>query len=171
MSDHVIVWDLDTVPDIAGYAAANGLIGRSNEEIRESLGNKFPKHIYHSIVCIGALVAHKEHDYWAVDAIGAPFASPNAEYMSGFRSFIQKMEVVMAQASVLTDAEIRRVFRIIDTTRHIERNRLAFVLSIFAGLRVGEIAALTVGDVATADGDVRREIKNEGIEGQDRYTI
>ena len=65
----------------------------------------------------------------------------------------------MAQASVLTDTEIRRVFRIIGTTRHVERNRLAFALSIFAGLRVGEIAALTVGDVATANGDVRREIK------------
>ena len=39
MSDHVIVWDLETVPDIAGYAAANGLIGKSNEEIREALGN------------------------------------------------------------------------------------------------------------------------------------
>jgi 3'-5' exonuclease len=54
---HVLVWDLETVPDIAGYAAAIGLIGKSKEEIRESLGNKFPKHIYHSIVCIGALVA------------------------------------------------------------------------------------------------------------------
>ena len=42
----------------------------------------------------------------------------------------------MAQASVLTDAEIRRVFRIIETTRHAERNRLAFVLSIYTGLRV-----------------------------------
>ena len=29
----------------------------------------------------------------------------------------------MAQASVLTDTEIRRVFRIIETTRHAERNR------------------------------------------------
>ena len=71
-SEHVIVWDLETVPDIAGYAAANGLTGKSDEEIREALGNKFPKHIYHSIVCIGALVAHKERDRWAVDAIGAP---------------------------------------------------------------------------------------------------
>jgi len=50
MSDHVIVWDLETVPDIAGYAAANGLTGKLDEEIREALGNKFPKHIYHSIV-------------------------------------------------------------------------------------------------------------------------
>jgi len=53
----------------------------------------------------------------------------------------------MAQASILTDADIRRVFRIVETTRHADRNRLAFVLSIYAGLRVGEIAALTVGDV------------------------
>ena len=65
----------------------------------------------------------------------------------------------MGQASVLTDSDIRRVFRILETTRHVERNRLAFVLSIFAGLRVGEIAALTVGDVATQTGEVRREIK------------
>ena len=79
MSDHVIVWDIETVPDITGYAAANGLIGKSNEAIRESLGNKLPKHIYHSIVCIGALVAYKEPDHWAVDAIGAPHVGERTE--------------------------------------------------------------------------------------------
>jgi integrase/recombinase XerD len=77
----------------------------------------------------------------------------------------------MAQASVLTDAEIRRVFRIIETTRHAERNRLAFVLSIYTGLRVGEVAALTIGDVATRDGSVRWEIKlgahqTKGLKGR-----
>jgi integrase/recombinase XerD len=65
----------------------------------------------------------------------------------------------MAQASVLTDSEIRRIFWIIETARHADRNRLAFVLSIYAGLRVGEVAALTIGDIATRDGVVRREIK------------
>ena len=65
----------------------------------------------------------------------------------------------MSQASVLTDPDIRRVFRIIETTRHAERNRLAFVLSIYAGMRIGEIAALRIVDVATAQGDIRREIK------------
>ena len=65
----------------------------------------------------------------------------------------------MAQASVLNETEIRRVFRIIETTRHAERNWLAFILSIYAGLRVGEIASLTVGDVATMNEEVRREIK------------
>jgi integrase/recombinase XerD len=65
----------------------------------------------------------------------------------------------MAQASVLTDADIRRVFRIIETTRHAVRNRLAFVLSIYAGMRIGEIAALKISDVRTAQCEVRREIK------------
>src|SRR5262249_4111240 len=65
----------------------------------------------------------------------------------------------MAQASVLSDNDIRRVFRIIETTRHAERNRLAFILSIYAGMRVGEIAALTVGDVINHCGEVRPEIK------------
>src|SRR5262249_49837590 len=65
----------------------------------------------------------------------------------------------MAQASVLSDNDIRRVFRIIETTRHADRNRVAFVLSIYAGMRVGEIAALTVGDVVNQHGEVRSEIK------------
>ena len=86
MTDHVIVWDLETAPDIAGYAAANSLTGKSEEVIREALGNKFPKHIYHAIVCIGALVAHKERDHWVVDALGAPHVGerPEKELIASF---------------------------------------------------------------------------------------
>ena len=51
----VIVWDLETVPDIAGFAAANDLVSKTDNEVRQLIGDKFPKHIYHSIVCIGAL--------------------------------------------------------------------------------------------------------------------
>lgn len=65
----------------------------------------------------------------------------------------------MAQASVLSDADIRRVFRIIETTRYAERNRVAFVLSIYAGMRVGEIAALKISDVIAQYGEVRSKIK------------
>ena len=65
----------------------------------------------------------------------------------------------MAQASVLTENDVRRVFRVIETTRYAERNCLAFVLSIYAGLRVGEIAALTTGDVVNQHSEARREIK------------
>jgi integrase/recombinase XerD len=75
------------------------------------------------------------------------------------RGNVQQKEGTVAQASVLTDTDIRRVFRIIETTRHAARNRLAFVSSIYAGMRVGEIAALVVGDVANGQREVRREIK------------
>jgi integrase/recombinase XerD len=65
----------------------------------------------------------------------------------------------MPQASVLSDSDIRRVFRVIETTRYAERNRVAFMLSIYAGMRVGEIAALKMGDVVNQYGEVRSEIK------------
>jgi predicted PolB exonuclease-like 3'-5' exonuclease len=47
---HVIVWDIETVPDLKGYAAANGHDGKTDDEVRVELGEKFPKHIYHSII-------------------------------------------------------------------------------------------------------------------------
>jgi 3'-5' exonuclease len=79
MNGSVIVWDLETVPDLRGFAAANGLVGKTDDEVREAIGDKFPKHIYHSIVCIGALVAHAEGDHWAVDALGAPYVGERTE--------------------------------------------------------------------------------------------
>jgi predicted PolB exonuclease-like 3'-5' exonuclease len=79
MKPSVIAWDLETVPDLAGFAAANGLVGKSDVEVREAMGDKFPKHIYHSIVCIGALIAHRKPDHWAVDVVGAPHVGERTE--------------------------------------------------------------------------------------------
>jgi hypothetical protein len=42
MNGSVIVWDLETVPDLRGFAAANGLSGKTDEEVREAIGDKFP---------------------------------------------------------------------------------------------------------------------------------
>ena len=65
----------------------------------------------------------------------------------------------MAQASVLPDNDIRRVFRIIETTRHANRNRLVFVLSVYGSMRVGEIATLKISDVINQHDEIRSEIK------------
>jgi 3'-5' exonuclease len=83
MKASVIVWDLETVPDLGGFAAANDLVGKSDVEVREAIGDKFPKHIYHAIVCIGALIAHQEPDSWVVDAIGAPHVGERTEKQLG----------------------------------------------------------------------------------------
>ena len=79
MPSSVIVWDIETVPDLSGFAAANALTGRSDDEVRAEMGDKFPKLIFHSIVCIGALVAQRQGDHWAVSALGAPNIGERSE--------------------------------------------------------------------------------------------
>lgn len=79
MTDNIIVWDIETVPDIRGFAVANGFVGKSDEEIRGAIGDKFPKHIYHSIICIGALVACRDNNLVTVSAIGAPHVGERSE--------------------------------------------------------------------------------------------
>jgi predicted PolB exonuclease-like 3'-5' exonuclease len=93
----VIVWDIETVPDLKGFAAANGHVGKTDDEVRAELGDKFPKHIYHSIICIGALVAHREESsHWIVDALGAPHVGerPEKELIA---SFVDKIATLSPQ--------------------------------------------------------------------------
>jgi predicted PolB exonuclease-like 3'-5' exonuclease len=94
--NHVLVWDLETIPDLQGFAAANYLTGKTDAEIREVMGDKFPKHIYHSIVCIGALVAHRESDHWAVDAVGAPHIGERSE-KELIQAFVDKIAELSPQ--------------------------------------------------------------------------
>ena len=42
MPPSVLVWDLETVPDLRAVAAAQGLVGKSDDEVRAALGDKFP---------------------------------------------------------------------------------------------------------------------------------
>jgi predicted PolB exonuclease-like 3'-5' exonuclease len=96
MNGNVIVWDIETIPDLQGFAAANYLTGKTDAEIREVMGDKFPKHIYHSIVCIGALVAHRENDYWSVDAVGAPHVGERSE-KELIQAFVDKISELHPQ--------------------------------------------------------------------------
>ena len=64
----------------------------------------------------------------------------------------------MAAAKSLTAAEIQQVLEHIAGGSNAQRNRVMFLLTAMAGLRVGEVAGLTVGDVRNADGSVRNEI-------------
>lgn len=58
----------------------------------------------------------------------------------------------MAKAKVLSKEEIKRVMRIAETGRNGLRDRVALSLSILAGMRIGEIAALKISDVRGIDG-------------------
>jgi integrase/recombinase XerD len=65
----------------------------------------------------------------------------------------------MKQARVLTDAEFKRLLAVVAQMKHAGRNRLALMLSHLAGLRVGEIAALTVWDVIDSESKVRQQLR------------
>ena len=36
---HVLVWDIETIPDLRGFAAASGLDGKKDDEVRTEMGN------------------------------------------------------------------------------------------------------------------------------------
>lgn len=61
-------------------------------------------------------------------------------------------------AAIIT-AEIEKVLlATINTSQHAQRNRIAFMLSLYAGMRAGEIAALKVGDVYGENMRVKSEV-------------
>src|SRR6516225_7274134 len=82
----VIVWDLETVPDLAAAARMLDLSDASEADVREALGSGFPKHPLHKIVCIGALIASRQAEGWRIDALGAPHIGERteAELISAF---------------------------------------------------------------------------------------
>jgi len=82
----------------------------------------------------------------------------------------------MKQAKVLTQAEIKRLLRVVSTTKHAARNRVVVMLSYLAGLRACEIAALRVGDVINVINDsweVKTEIvlKSSQTKGSKAQTV
>mgnify|MGYP003329332541 FL=1 len=60
----------------------------------------------------------------------------------------------MAQAKVLSEQEFKRALAVIAKRRHADRDRLALLLTHWAGMRVCEVAALTIDRVLGPDGTV-----------------
>jgi integrase/recombinase XerD len=67
----------------------------------------------------------------------------------------------MPQAKTLSDKELRIVLATVAQGRHAARNRAMVLMSFWAGMRAGELAALRVGDVLVPDGTIRTEIRLE----------
>lgn len=65
----------------------------------------------------------------------------------------------MAQARTLNEQEIEQVLSYTQTRKHAARDRCLILTSHLSGMRVGEIAALTVGHVLAPNGTVRSEIR------------
>ena len=64
----------------------------------------------------------------------------------------------MAAAKSLTPAELDRVLAYTATQPYAQRNRAMLMMTVAAGLRVSEVAGLTLGDVLDSTGSVRGEV-------------
>jgi len=80
MSDQtIIVWDLETVPDLEAASRLFNIPEATKADARKALGSEFPKHPLHKIACIGALVAARQREGWRVDSMGAPHIGDRSE--------------------------------------------------------------------------------------------
>ena len=73
---------------------------------------------------------------------------------------LYKSEKSMAkQAKTLTSVDVKRILDFIALKKHSARNRCMFLVTLYAGLRVGEVASLRYMDVLGVDDEVRDEIR------------
>ncbi len=82
---YVLVWDLETVPDLAAVSRIHGR-EMTDAEVEEYLGDKFPALPLHKIVCIGALIAQRGPLGWVAQSLGAPHIGqrPEPELIAAF---------------------------------------------------------------------------------------
>ena len=60
----------------------------------------------------------------------------------------------MAQAKVVSEQELKRALGVISGHRHAQRDRMALLLTHWAGMRVCEVAALTRDKVLGPGGEI-----------------
>jgi len=65
----------------------------------------------------------------------------------------------MSQAKVLNPQELRKVLDYTATRRHSVRNRTMLLLTHYAGMRVGEVAALRINDILNSDNTIKSEVR------------
>jgi integrase/recombinase XerD len=75
----------------------------------------------------------------------------------------------MSQAKTFTSEEFDHICNFIAQRSFARRNRMILLFSFWAGMRVGEIASLRVGDVVDANGKVKAEIKLSPAQTKGRY--
>jgi predicted PolB exonuclease-like 3'-5' exonuclease len=80
MPRYAIIWDLETVPDFDAIRSVNDFEGTDEEANAKFLNGKFPKHVFHKIVCIGAIVAERDGETgWKILRRGAPHSGERSE--------------------------------------------------------------------------------------------
>lgn len=81
------------------------------------------------------------------------------KYIKDIAKLWLKEKTMSKQAKTLNLSEIRRVMDYIATRKHCLRNRALVAISLYSGMRVGEISSLRYCDVVSEDGEILKEIR------------
>lgn len=65
----------------------------------------------------------------------------------------------MWQAKTLTGKDLKKVLAYISTRKHSARDRAMLLTTVWAGTRIGETAALRLGDVLAPDGTIKDQVR------------
>jgi integrase len=91
------------------------------------------------------------------------FAPPNwrgkGRPKSVKKTHLQERIYFMSQAKTLTPAEIEHMLAFIEQRSFATRNRVMLLTGLWSGMRVGEIASLSVSDVVNTDGTIKAEVR------------
>lgn len=75
----------------------------------------------------------------------------------------------MKQARVLNEKELNALFRYVATRKYAARDRAILACTYFAGMRVGEVAALRIKDILATDGTIKLEINLTAEQTKGKY--
>ena len=78
-------------------------------------------------------------------------------------------ELDMKQARTLNDKELNLLLLYINTRKHAVRDRAMVLMTYWAGMRIGEVAATKLKDVLASDGTVKHEINLTAEQTKGKY--
>jgi len=81
------------------------------------------------------------------------------KYAFNVDNLLKRGKFMSKQAKTLTNVDVKRILDFIALKKHAARNRAMFLVTLYAGLRVGEVASLRYMDVLGVDDEVRDEIR------------
>ncbi len=83
------------------------------------------------------------------------------KYAFNVDNLLKRGKFMSKQAKTLTNVDVKRILDFIALKKHAARNRAMFLVTLYAGLRVGEVASLRYMDVLGVDDEVRDEIRQD----------
>lgn len=75
----------------------------------------------------------------------------------------------MKQARTIDDKELNLLLLYISTRKYAARDRAMVLLTYWSGMRIGEVAAITIKDVVNVDGTVKNEINLTAEQTKGRF--